>query len=301
MPPDALGVATQGLEQEGESTDYLGQKVPISFRGQPALPTAGPVTPGAAPPTTAAGTVRAAPQPQLPGGGGGETTFADLAGVSGGGVDPGGSESGGTPGPGVGTGIAGEGLPGLSQTVGPEGRGAQVSLSPLGQLSVGVNTGNKDFDAVVNTLGRQAASFYGIPTSTNLVGLLGQIVGSPIMSTLGAALSFAGLPMTVINLVDIVARMFSGSVASTQASNAALDIEQLEAMTPQQIAQLAYSAQGPTAAGWTNTFQLTNRPDDVAMGVGAEPGAGTGEGPGAGGGPGSGSGSGAPGAGTDAP
>jgi hypothetical protein len=40
---------TPTLDPEGETIDYLGQRVPISFRGQPALPTAGPVAGGGAP------------------------------------------------------------------------------------------------------------------------------------------------------------------------------------------------------------------------------------------------------------
>ncbi len=48
MAPDTLGIPT-AQDDQGESTDYLGQRVPTAFKSQPALPVGGPIVAGTGP------------------------------------------------------------------------------------------------------------------------------------------------------------------------------------------------------------------------------------------------------------
>lgn len=203
--PDPLGIATQ-QDQEGTSLDYLGVRSPTAFRGQPALPTAGPIAGGAAPPTIAgAGTAPAGPLQAVKSGPLGETTFADLSGAVGG-------EGGAEGGPGGPSGLAlGQGTAlGVGKTFGP----FSIGLGPTGTIGAGVNTGNAQLDSVINTALGLGFGQAGIPTSVNIPALIAQLTQSPVLSMISTALGAAGIPLTMVNLAHAFAKTMQGSTTS---------------------------------------------------------------------------------------
>jgi len=261
--PDALGLEQQ--QQQDSTTDYLGTKVPVSFKGQPTLPTGvgAPVTGGAGPSTIAGSGV-------APDAAKGPNAFADFASQ----VIPtemgGGASGAGGPGEGSPVGDVGGGLPGFSAQAGMFG----VSGSPFGitgtfgvpggpqagltvgpgtlspSLSLGTITGNKETDAAisaaVNQGGKQGMGFAGLPSALS-AGLLSALTNAPqVVGLLGSALTMAGAPITMMSLANSLASLSPTSVISLQN---ALNNPEAQITPAQALALLSGGAKGPTQGG----------------------------------------------------
>lgn len=274
--PGAIGIDQQQQTDPQTTTDWLGNEAPVAFSSQPALPVAAPGGAGGgastSTPTIGGSGVGVAPAPS-------EGGFGELAGAAmGEPITPGGDPGQASGGLGVAT--HGEGLPSASFDVGPFALTSDV----LGNIGLNLNT-DTPLDALVNNPATKSiASRLGVPLSQNVLSLVGRIVSTPqLLSAFGAAMGVAGLPMTVISLIDMVARAFPNTMVSQQGRAANMDIAELEQMTPQQLAELAFATTNPAQMSWTDpSFQIARHAEDAPFGVGVEPGAGTGA-PGTGG------------------
>lgn len=212
---DALGVDQQGVEQspEGTSLDYLGVRSPTAFRGQPALPTGGPVAPGtAAPATTGAGTGAKGPTGLQPTTSGdvATTTFADLAGAGGSDTSAGQSPSVG----GAGSFPASFDLANINLgnlgLVAPESSLAGVGgrVGPTGTVSP--TTGNQFVDQALSIVGRAL----DVPTSINLLSQAAQMFGAPALSALAGITGPVGALLTAMQLTHAISQNVDGTIAS---------------------------------------------------------------------------------------
>lgn len=263
MGSGALGVQQQ-KEPQPTTTDYLGAEAPVAFSSQPALPvgTSGGAGGGTstAPPTIAGSGVGAAPPADQMG------AFGDLAGAAlGDTITPGGDPGQASGGLGVAT--AGQGIPGLPGfSVGQDIFGVEspldIGVNPLG---VGLKSSDPRIQTAITLAGRA-----GLPMGANFLSLLNGIINSPVLSSVIGAMSMVGLPLTVINLIDTVARAFPNTMVSQQGRAAGMDLSELENMSPQEIAQLAFSTTNPAQMSWTDpSFQIARHEADTPQGVGA--------------------------------
>src|SRR6266478_4888697 len=196
IPPGAMGGKDPQMV-----TDYLGRSAPLSFSGQPALPSVAAPAPSTGPSGgPGAGGIGGGPSVVLkdaPGGGQIEA-LGDLGG-GGGGAGPGEGAGGATQGEGSFDFSAG--LPGmtginLAQTFAPGlNSPIDINLSPTGTLSPTFTGGTRGANSVVNSIFGTLASMFGVPHSLSLIGML----AGPAA---GAALGPAGMVIAMPALID---------------------------------------------------------------------------------------------------
>src|SRR5882672_4100026 len=240
--------------------DFLGRNAPLSFTGQPALPTGAPAPGVSAAPAGASGvgatpasSVKKAPGLQGPDFGSFGGGLSDF--VGGGGIGGGeGSDVGAPGGQGPGSGTLG-----FSAQFGPLG----LNIGPTGTVGVGGRTGNQFMDFAL----AQGLNFAHVPTSINIPSLIAGILGNP---ALASAFGLMGLPFEAIAVANMIASMSPTSVVSLQAALADPNPEMFA--TPEVAQAIAEGKQmGPVAGtpmtqgtlGWSPANTATGpRPND---------------------------------------
>lgn len=230
--------------EEGKptTTDVFGVVSPLSFAGQPALPSGGaPAAAGgsaSAPPTVAGGGTA----PQAPGSGG----FGDLAGSA--------FPDAGSGGPGAGDG--GVGAPGVGQATDAAGGPANIGLGfgigpvglnigPTGTIGVGAR-GQSPESGLFSTALNTALTAAGVPTSVNIPSLVATLTQSGVLGTAAQLAGAFGVPFTIASLAHAIASMSPTSVTNLQAM---LATPEGKITAAQALALAQGGARGPSVGG----------------------------------------------------